>query len=107
MSEKLLAATSVSEEQLGLLTGMLYSEQASVSERHTVIQSATRRYPNATQKARPILGRWIATLSKEHPQDFRSAVEPLIDTLDPTAISELESITQLTLKVSTSYGFVN
>jgi hypothetical protein len=103
MTKKLLAASTVSEEQLALLTGIMYSEEVSVSERHAVIQFAASQYSKATQAIRPQISRWLTTLSKEHAVDFKSALQPLSATLEPAAIAELENITQLTIKVRISF----
>lgn len=102
MTKKLLAASTVSEEQLALLTAILYSEEVSVSERHAVIQFTGTQYSKATQSIKPQIGQWFTTLSKEHPDDFKSALQPLSDTLEPAAITELESVTHLTIKVRIS-----
>ena len=99
MTKKLLAASTVSEEQLVLLTAILYSEEVSVSERHAVIQFTATKYSKATQAIKSQIGRWFTNLSKEHPDDFKSALQPLSNTLEPAAIAELESVTQLTIKV--------
>jgi len=102
MTKKLLAMSTVSEEQLALLTAILYSEGVSLSERHAVIQFTATQYSKATQTIKPQIGHWFTSLSKEHPEDFRSALKPLSDTLEPAAIAELESMTQLTIKVRIS-----
>lgn len=99
MTQKLLTAKVVSEEHLTLLTAILYSEQVLVTERHTAIQSATKEYSKAAQATKPVIGEWLTTLSKKHPDDFKSAIEPLVDAMAAKAISELESLTQLTLTV--------
>ena len=107
ITQKLLAAKSVSEDQLALLTVLLYSEQVFMTERHAAIQSATKQYCKATQAAKPLIGRWLTTLSKEHPDDFRSAIAPLQEILESRTISELENLLQSTLTVTSSRNPTN
>jgi len=82
-----------------LLSGIAFSEKISVSNRHAIIQAAVSQAPKATRQSQSALGKWIVSYAKEHPEDLKNSVLPILDTLDPKQIHGLESVVGITLKV--------
>jgi hypothetical protein len=102
---KKLLASKVFDNQL--LTSITFSDKFPLPDREIIIQTAINCFSNAKKVDQAAYGKWLALCGKEHAEAFKSSVIPLIDTLEPEKINELESVTELTLKVLQEFMHAN
>jgi hypothetical protein len=98
VAKKLLVSPKFADHQ-ALLSTITFSEKIAVSDRQAIIQAAVTQAPEATRHSQFALGKWIVSCAKEHTEDLKNAVVPILDTLDPKQVHGLESVAGFTLKV--------
>jgi hypothetical protein len=98
VAKRILTLAKFGDHQ-DLLSKITFSEKITLSDRHAIIQAAVTQAPEATRHSQFALGKWIVSCAKEHPEDLKNAVLPVLDTLDPKQIHGLESVAGFTLKV--------
>src|SRR5438477_12868784 len=94
---KKLLATKVFDSRL--LTSITFSEKIPSSDREIIIQTAVHSFAKGKKAEHDACGKWLVLGAKEYTEALKSSIAPLIDTLEPGMIIELESLTELTLKV--------
>jgi hypothetical protein len=104
LANKLLSL-KVSDDQL--LASITFSDKLPLPDREIIIQTAVNCFLNAKKVDQAAYGKWLALCAKEHTEAFKSSVTPLIDALEPEKVSELESLTELTLKVHREFWHAN
>lgn len=104
LAKKLLASKAPDNQ---LLTSITFSDKLLLADREIIIQTAFNCFANAKEVDQAAYGNWLALCGKEHAEVFKSSITPLIDTLEPEKINELESLTELTLKVLQEFIHAN
>jgi U3 small nucleolar RNA-associated protein 10 len=99
LAKNLLGSSQLAKHR-SILTEIAFSENISNSERQNVVQTAINQYYKAGKKHQTEVGRWISSVSQEYKQEFKDSVMPLINTLPTEQLSEIETLTKLSLKVS-------
>jgi U3 small nucleolar RNA-associated protein 10 len=99
LAKKVLGSSQILHSQ-PILSDITFSDKLTASDRQSIIQAAINRYSVASKKIQPELSKWISSISKDHPQEFKDSIAILIDTLPSDQIKEFEAITNLSLKVT-------
>ena len=99
VAKRIISSAKFGEHE-ALLSSIVYSEKIAVSDRHILIQAVVRQAPKASRQSQSSLGKWIVSYAKNHAEDLKNSVLPILDTLDLKQIHGLESIAGVALKVN-------
>jgi len=96
--KKLLASSKLSEEDVELLIKITFSKNLSLLELETVMQDGVLTFLKNKKKKDGPLEKWLLSCVREKQEDFKRAMEPLVETLRTEEIEHLEALTQIRLK---------
>lgn len=102
LAKKLLPSFKEPENR-PLLTAIILSGRVPSSDRQVIIQAAVSYLFDSNKNTGPAIGKWLASYAKEHTEDFKASVAPLLSTLEDEKLEELEKLCQLTLKVPSAF----
>jgi len=99
LATKVLGSSNLLISHVDQLTNLLSCSRLDSADRGLIIQSAINQMSAGNKKVHKVLGPWLKIFAETHPDDFKAAMAPLIDTLEEGQIDELEHLIQLSLKV--------
>ena len=98
-AKKLLASSKLMENHADVLSSVMSSSRLDSADRHCIIQAAINQFSKSHKKSRDTIGAWLKLCAEAREDDFKASVTPMIGTLEPDQVRELESLTQMNLKV--------